>query len=579
MRGHFNCKLLKTMFLCVAGMLFICMPQLVKANDMPYDKVHMGDYIAGYASLGKDNIITQKNDDGSWNVKKTDDGDYKVLQLTDVHLSAGDVYTERNIKAMNAVYSIIEQVRPDIIEMTGDYVFAMPYTDNSQDYETFKMCMKFMDQIGIPWIWTFGNHDHDFFDRYTQEQVHSMLELSDTLIKYDIDYNVDGYSNGEFRLYNSDDTLNRILISVDSHDYLTDGNYDYIHDNQVSWYTDVINNDKKLFGEDIQSFVYTHIPLMEYNDAWYAYQGGDTRAEYISGTKREDVCCSSVRGRMGTAMSQLNSTQAVFCGHDHLNDYIIKYCGVTYAYSKSIDYSAYEGIENLTEQRGATLLTLDYNGIDYTTRSILLTDMQDDNNPGDDTGNDISDDIINNTTQPDINLFVGADGVWRYYNDGVADTTYTGMALNQYGWWYVTNGVLDLSYTGMASNEYGWWYMTNGVLDLSYTGMALNEYGWWYMTDGVLDLSYTGMALNMYGWWYMTDGVLDLSYTGMALNEYGWWYMTNGVLDLDYTGIAQNTYGWWYMQAGVVDYNYDGIVDNKYGEWSINNGYASLVSK
>ena len=369
------------------------------------------------------------------------------------------------------------------------------------------------------------------------------------------------------------------MISVDSHDYLTDGNYDYIHDNQVSWYTDVINNDKKLFGEDVQSFVYTHIPLMEYNDAWYAYQGGDTRAEYISGTKREDVCCSSVRGRMGTAMSQLNSTQAVFCGHDHLNDYIIKYCGVTYAYSKSIDYSAYEGIENLTEQRGATLLTLDYNGIDYTTRSILLTDIQDDNNSGDNTGNDISDDIINNTTQPDTNLFVGTDGVWRYYNDGVADTTYTGMALNQYGWWYVTNGVLDLSYTGMASNEYGWWYMTNGVLDLSYTGMASNEYGWWYMTNGVLDLTYTGMALNMYGWWYMTDGVLDLSYTGMALNEYGWWYMTNGVLDLDYTGIAQNTYGWWYMQAGVVDYNYDGIVDNKYGEWSINNGYASLVSK
>ena len=90
-----------------------------------------------------------------------------------------------------------------------------------------------------------------------------MLEMSDTLIKYDIDYNVDGYSNGEFRLYNSDDTLNRILISVDSHDYLTDGNYDYIHDNQVSWYTDVINNDKKLFGEYVQSFVYTHIPLME----------------------------------------------------------------------------------------------------------------------------------------------------------------------------------------------------------------------------------------------------------------------------------------------------------------------------
>ncbi len=540
--------------------------QLTKAED-----VNMQDYMSKYSSLSKNNIITTKNDDGSWSIKKTDDGDFKVLQLTDVHLSAGDVYTERNKKAMDAVYTIVENERPDLIEMTGDYVFAMPYTDNAQDYETFKMCVAFMDKLGIPWIWTFGNHDHDFFDRYSDEQVHSMLDMSDTLIKYDINYNIDGYTNGEFRLYNSDDTLNRILISLDSHDYVSDDNYDYVHDNQVSWYENVINNDKKLFGEDVQSFVYTHIPLMEYNDAWAAFEAGDTRAEYILGTKREDVCCSSFRGNLGTAMSNLKSTQAVFCGHDHLNDYMIKYCGVIYAYSKSIDYSAYVDIEYKTEQRGATMLTLGYDGVDYNITSIKLTDIQNTSNSYNNYGDDVEPD---NTTSSTGVLNLDSDGVWHYYVNGILDSSYTGMAENEYGWWYVTNGVIDFSYTGMALNKYGWWYMVNSAVDFDYTGMALNEYGWWYMTNGTVDFDYTGMALNEYGWWYMTNGALDLSYTGMALNEYGWWYMTNGALDLMYTGIAQNEYGSWYMTNGRVNFRYTGKVEDENGEWQVNHGFA-----
>jgi 3',5'-cyclic AMP phosphodiesterase CpdA len=538
--------------------------KLTKAED-----VNMQDYMSKYSSLSNDNIITTKNDDGSWSIKKTDDGDFKVLQLTDVHLSAGDVYTERNKKAMDAVYTIVEQERPDLIEMTGDYVFAMPYTDPAQDYETFKMCVAFMDKLGVPWIWTFGNHDHDFFDRYSDEQVHAMLDTSNTLIKYDINYNVDGYTNGEFRLYNSDDTLNRILISLDSHDYVSDNDYDYVHDNQVAWYENLINNDKKLFGEDVQSFVYTHIPLMEYNDAWNGFQAGDTRAEYILGTKREDVCCSSFRGKLGTSMSNLKSTQAIFCGHDHLNDYMIKYCGVIYAYSKSIDYSAYVDIEYKTEQRGATMLTLNYDGVDYDITSIKLTDIQN-------TSNSYSNDIKPTNTISTNGLKLDSDGIWRYYVNGILDSTYTGMALNEYGWWYVTDGVIDFSYTGMALNEYGWWYMTNGVVDFDYTGMAENEYGWWYITNGALDLSYTGMALNKYNWWYMRNGAVDFDYTGMAENEYGWWYITNGALDFNYTGMALNEYGWWYMANGALDLSYTGIAQNEYGSWYMTNGRVNF---
>ena len=135
------------------------------------------------------------------------------------------------------------------------------------------------------------------------------------------------------------------------------------------------------------------------------------------------------------------------------------------------------------------------------------------------------------------NGLILVDGQWNYYVNGAIDTSYTGMANNEYGWWYITNGQLDLSYTGMANNEYGWWYFTNGVLDLGYTGMANNEYGWWYFTNGVLDLGYTGMANNEYGWWYFTNGVLDLDYTGLADNIYGSWYFENGSINFEFTGV------------------------------------------
>ena len=169
-------------------------------------------------------------------------------------------------------------------------------------------------------------------------------------------------------------------------------------------------------------------------------------------------------------------------------------------------------------------------------------------------------------------IYDSETGIWTYYTDGEVDTTYTGLAKNDYGWWYVNAGYLDLTYTGMAKNSYGWWYVTDGSLDLTYTGMAKNAYGWWYMTDGKLDLTYTGMAKNAYGWWYMTDSKLDLTYTGMAKNAYGWWYMTDGKLDLTYTGMAKNAYGWWYMTNGQLDTSYTGLATNDYGTWYMVNG-------
>ena len=55
---------------------------------------------------------------------------------------------------------------------------------------------------------------------------------------------------------------------------------------------------------------------------------------------------------------ELNSTKAMFYGHDHLNNVSLEYKGIRLTYGLSIDYLAYQGIENETDQRGGTLITL-----------------------------------------------------------------------------------------------------------------------------------------------------------------------------------------------------------------------------
>lgn len=72
------------------------------------------------------------------------------------------------------------------------------------------------------------------------------------------------------------------------------------------------------------------------------------------------------------AILQKQSAQAVFVGHDHLNNLGVKYKGVDLIYGKSIDYIAYPRIASQTAQRGGTLITVLSDG--YMTCQISLAE-------------------------------------------------------------------------------------------------------------------------------------------------------------------------------------------------------------
>ena len=58
----------------------------------------------------------------------------------------------------------------------------------------------------------------------------------------------------------------------------------------------------------------------------------------------------------------LGSTGTVFFGHDHLNNFTIVYHGITLSYGYSIDYLAYDGIADMKEQRGCSVIKVSPTG-------------------------------------------------------------------------------------------------------------------------------------------------------------------------------------------------------------------------
>ena len=157
--------------------------------------------------------------------------------------------------------------------------------------------------------------------------------------------------------------------------------YDNIHEDQIDWYREVVeywsSYNKTVLASipeverpenideftTVQSLLFVHIPLMEVRNAYNEYlasgEADTENVDYIEGKVGESepyVYCSNDEEEMFETMLELGSTKAMFYGHDHLNNIILNYKGITLSYGYSIDYFAYAGIDKIGSQRGCTVI-------------------------------------------------------------------------------------------------------------------------------------------------------------------------------------------------------------------------------
>lgn len=320
-------------------------------------------------------LVPEKDTDGYWTF--TTDRNFKILQLADIHLGSGVTSSGKDKKAINAIATMITKEKPDLVIFTGDQAYALPHASLTLNNKSaYKELCTLMESLGVYWTFVFGNHDTEKFDFYSREDIadycaqykHCLIQKGPSC--------ADGCGNTVIKIKNSKGIVTQALVLIDSHSYDKADifgvawSYDNIHENQIQWYKKqikLISAENKKISSDagtVSSLMFFHIPLTEYLDAWKEFKAAgykDTdNVKYVSGILGETgrlVYCGSGTDDMFETICALGSTKAIFCGHDHYNDFTLNYKGIDLVYGMSVDYLAYPGISKEGSQRGCTVIT------------------------------------------------------------------------------------------------------------------------------------------------------------------------------------------------------------------------------
>lgn len=332
-------------------------------------------------------LVPTEDADGNWTF--TTDGDFRVMQLTDVHIGGGFMSLKKDAMAINAVAAMVAAEKPDLVVVTGDIAYPVPFQSGTfNNKKSAEIFAKLMDNLGVYWTVTFGNHDTELYSYFSREAMGNFYENSGfekCLYKVGPE-DIAGVGNQIINIKNSKGIYTQSLYILDSHSY-TDGDflgvmwkYDNLHQDQIDWYKANVekyneyNAEKykelKLKGDStVKSTMFFHIPLTEFKDAWYEYANNgfkdteDTKLVYgTAGEGSKVVYCGIGDDNMFETMQELGSTTGVFCGHDHKNNFSLDYKGIRLTYGMSVDYLAYPGIYKLGSQRGCTMITYTQNG-------------------------------------------------------------------------------------------------------------------------------------------------------------------------------------------------------------------------
>lgn len=326
----------------------------------------------------KNQLVPELDNNGNYTF--VTDNELKVMQLTDVHIGGGFMSIRKDNMAINAVASMISEEKPDLVIVTGDIAYPVPFQAGTFNNKTgAELFAQLMEQLGVYWAPAFGNHDTEAYSYYSREDIaklYSNKEKYPHCLFQSGDENIDGVGNYVINVKKTDGTISQNLYLFDSHSY-TDNDYfgimwkyDCIKESQIQWYKEQV----ALFTEENngvtpKSLAFFHIPPMEMRDAYYEYRdNGFENTENVTynygkiGETQDTVFCSEKNEGLFDAFLSENSTQGVFFGHDHINNMSLNYKGIDLTYGYSVDYLAYVGIYKYGAQRGCTVITINPDG-------------------------------------------------------------------------------------------------------------------------------------------------------------------------------------------------------------------------
>lgn len=334
--------------------------------------------------------LTPEIDDATGFYTFTTDREFKVMQLSDIHLGSAILTVDNDKQVIKTVETMIRAEKPDLVIVTGDAFFPVPQSGTFNNGNELKVFSTMMNKLGVYWAFAFGNHEYQGFAYLDEAALAERLEGCGKYCLFQRgSESVSGEGNYAINVKNSDGVITRSFIMLDSHAYLPGDTlglgekYDNIHPDQIDWYTATLTNLNELNKQAIlntkdvktrqayskqfsiiKSFLFFHIPLKEYKTAWENYQNAGYRntadTKYIYGYMGEEkapyIYCGDGEDDLFESVLDFGSTEGIFCGHDHTNNFSFEYKGVRLTYGLSCDCLVYKNIKHLGAQRGCTLI-------------------------------------------------------------------------------------------------------------------------------------------------------------------------------------------------------------------------------
>jgi len=340
------------------------------------------DYISNLKPIETHELNVDK-DKSNVTIYKENDRDFTILQLSDVHYVGSHIYRSLDLKALEAVYAMIDYVRPDLVIYTGDIVYPTLALGSNNNIKSARILNKFFKKMEVPFLYQYGNHDTEFYATGDASDLNEIFQANPyCLAKNDV---VSSSRRSRLsqvvELRNSDSSLNQALFLLDSGSYANNtsflSGYASFSDDDVKWYENKLKQlqkkDKLESTSEISSLAFFHIPLYEYKTAEELYKQGSDEVQYLYGQNDEGISCGKPSG-MFDKMVELGSTKATFVGHDHINNLALIYKKIGLYWGQSIDYRAYPTIKHKTQYRGGAVITI-HDDASFEVRPQLLKDI------------------------------------------------------------------------------------------------------------------------------------------------------------------------------------------------------------
>lgn len=316
---------------------------------------YVGSYISGKLTLSRNISISFVGRDGSEplmslrSTKKplnfTENGKFKLLVLSDADI---------NPNTVNAIEAIAETEKPNLVIFSGDASSGIATKAELEEY--LSALTKPLEENKIPWAVTFGEQDTDGgLSAEAQMEVYSSFEYcvskseitSDGAISCFLPiYPFGEIDNGSVPLFGIWAMGQTPMISATASgasgepllsDEIENGaDYGYVPSSHVAWFSE---NQKVLDREasgKMPTVIVTHTPLQEFEIV--AANPEETR---MLGNYGEDVASSPINSGLFASALGSGSVLGIYSGHDHLNAFSGKYCGIELGYAASIGYDGY----------------------------------------------------------------------------------------------------------------------------------------------------------------------------------------------------------------------------------------------